>query len=606
MSMKKRVYVTLFIMIITVLLLSYLVMYLLFDKTLIEKIEDYQNTVVTSNQDLISSFVRSMNQTTVLLVGDEALGKYLSEEITDTMTRIQVRSGIQKQFSHYLSLQNGSGNFSYRNTLFLNDELPVSDAFTAETLETTLPGRSSNVYSNQKVKHQSWYKKTLESSNHTYIFLDEATNGFCYAKKIQSNYYTGTYYPDGLCVVVIQIPSDKLEDILSVTPITPNSGFLLMQDDSSVLYQSSEDLPDNLLSSLPDRKESPNDQSAFNDTLTLDGKKYITYYKVIDNGLSLVFYTPFSDIREQVGQITNIYISFAIFFILLASLLSYLIAQKITSPINRFSKSIASIDDTRTFNPDTLKVSDDLEMKILRSSFGKLIAKTNALIDDILLQGEEKAKSELRLLQAQINPHFIYNAMDTVNWIALSKNEDEIANIVSSISNLMRYSITEPDKMVPLSLELLNIQNYIAIQQFRYENHIELTVETTLSPDRIFIPKFTVQPLVENSILHGNDDFSSGITIQIRVIQDGTTTMIEISDNGKGCDPRLLNRFLSYDDTELAVTNGFGIRNVNERIRLNFGCDSGLSYFQNKEHTLTALIKMNTKMTAPLIPESGK
>lgn len=595
MSIKKKVFITLLTMTTTVLLLSCLVIYGLLYQTLVSRIEREQNTLISLNQNLIEGFIKSMDQTAVLLVGDEAIGKYLSQEITDTMTKIMIRNGMDKQFSHYLSLQIGGGNSFCQNTLFLNSKLPISKAFTAETLDTSLPWRSSNIHSNELVARQEWYQQTLSSPNKTYLFVNEATNEFCYARKIQNNDYTGPYCPDGLAVLVIQVPLDKLEEILSMTPITPNSGFLLMRNDFEVLFQSGHNgkISEALLPCFKKQGQTMDILSAFRNTLTLDGVKYITYYKPLDNGLSLMFFTPYSDILIQVEEMTRIYAAFSLFFLLLAVLLAFTFSRKLTSPIIRFSSAIASIDDTRIFDLNALQVSTDLEIKILQENFGRLISRINTLIEDMRLQGEQQTAYRLHALQAQINPHFIYNAMDTVSWIALSKNEDEIASIVSSISNLMRYSITNPDSLVPLQQELANIQEYIAIQRIRYGNRIDLVIASALPTDQILIPKFTVQPLVENSIIHGSYPHGADIRIAVSVHQQGEILILKIQDNGRGCDPQLLNRYLSDERTELSVNGGFGIRNVNERIHLNFGPGSGLSFALNEENQLIAVLTLD-------------
>ena len=309
-----------------------------------------------------------------------------------------------------------------------------------------------------------------------------------------------------------------------------------------------------------------------------------------------LFFTPYSDIMEQVEKITGTYVAFSLPFIILAILLACTVSRKITKPLIQFSGIIASIDDTRGFNLDTLEVSKDLEMQILQNNFGKLISRVNTLIEDVRLQGEEQIKYRLRALQAQINPHFIYNAMDTVNWIALSKNEDEIAAIVSSISNLMRYSITAPDSLVSLQQELQNIQEYITIQQVRYGTPIELILSPGAFPEKIYIPKFTVQPLVENSILHGNYPSDTKIQITVTIQQQPDTIIIKIRDNGKGCEPELLNRYLAHEKVELSVSSGFGIRNVNERLQLHFGGSSGLSFTSDETGQLIAVLTLCCKI----------
>ena len=595
MSIKKKVFVTLLTITITVLLLSYGVIYGLLYQALVSKIEAEQNTLISLNRNVIDSFLKSMDQTAILLVGDEAIGKYLSQELTDSMTKIGVSTGIYKQFSHYLSLQTGEGNSFYQNTLFLNSELPIAEVFPSETLDTSSPSRSSNVYSNGQIRGQDWYRQTLNSADKTYLFVNKSTDEFCYARKIQNNYYTGPFYEDGLAVIVIQVPRNRLEQILSMPPITPNSGYMLIRDHSEVLYQSGgdPDLSGDLLTYLQRQGDAADSASTFRAALTMEQTEYITYYQPMNHGLSLVFFTPYSDIMEQVESITSIYVAFSLSFIALTILLAYIASKKITKPLIQFSEAVASIDDTRSFPLDALNVSKDLEMEILQKNFGKLICRINALIEDVRLQGERQTEYRLRALQAQINPHFIYNAMDTVNWIALTKNEEEIAAIVSSISNLMRYSITAPDSLVSLRQELQNIQEYITIQQVRYGNSIELLVVPDLSSAEIYIPKFTVQPLVENSIVHGNYLSDAAIQITVSIRQTAHAITIEVCDNGSGCDPTLLNRYLAHEDVELAVSGGFGIRNVNERLQLHFGGNSGLHFATHASGRLAAILTMD-------------
>ena len=204
-------------------------------------------------------------------------------------------------------------------------------------------------------------------------------------------------------------------------PITPNSGYMLIRDHSEVLYQSGGDpnLSGDLLTYLQRQDDVADSASTFRAALTMKQTEYITYYQPMNHGLSLVFFTPYSDIMEQVESITSIYVAFSLSFIALTILLAYIASKKITKPLIQFSEAVASIDDTRSFPLDALNVSKDLEMEILQKNFGKLICRINALIEDVRLQGERQTEYRLRALQAQINPHFIYNAMDTVNSISI-------------------------------------------------------------------------------------------------------------------------------------------------------------------------------------------
>ena len=164
---------------------------------------------------------------------------------------------------------------------------------------------------------------------------------------------------------------------------------------------------------------------------------------------------------------------------------------------------IGSITDTRTFDLKSLHVSKDREIVSLEESFTKLIINNNRLIHDVQAQEIRQKNSELKALQAQIDPHFIFNAMDAVNWIALTRDQDDLAEILASIANLMRYSIMEADQLIPLTKELSNIGEYIAIYKLRHQGDIRLSVPSKDASADTLIPKFALQPLVENSIRYG-------------------------------------------------------------------------------------------------------
>lgn len=225
------------------------------------------------------------------------------------------------------------------------------------------------------------------------------------------------------------------------------------------------------------------------------------------------------------------------------------------------------------------------------------------MIEEVTLKENQRRESELRALQAQINPHFMLNVMNAVNYMALEREEDDIAATVNSIASLMRYSITEPDRLVTMNTELENIQEYISIYVLRFRQNIQLEVLPGVPGSQVVIPKFTLQPLVENSIRHGITRQDSGITVYIHARQEKDSMVIEVTDTGMGADASLLNAYLDYQQVELKVTHGFGIRNVNERIRLRFGEKGSLRYENYDGHKLLARITIPLPSSS-LLPDS--
>lgn len=541
------------------------------------------------NSNMVESFLDSIRQTSLRIIGDEAIGIYLSTgQVTDALEQIKIQQSITNQFSHYSTDQILGSSLYLKNTLFLNDHLPISEFFRSETLNTNPFVSSSNIFADTEVKKEDWYLQLMESGKRSRIFLDPQTNNFCFAQIIHNNYYTGPYSKEGQGVMVISIASKDLARTFALEPISVNSGYAIFTSQQELLFSSN--VQEALYQEACDRFMA---RKAFGgEIVALNNQRYVMSLNSLERyDLKILFLTPYQDIQSQLNHLMRFYLLFVlmIFLVLMAGI--YLISNRFTRPIIRMAKTISTIHDTRNFSVDTLHFSKDKEIVMLCDSFSQLITHNNQLIRDIQTQTEQQKRSELRALQAQINPHFIFNAMDIVNWMALSKNEDSIAEIVSSIANLMRYSIADPDKLVPVLSELENIQEYINIQQLRHSQKLMLDIDTTEDLNSVYIPKFTLQPLIENSISHGLVESGQDLHIQVHIYRSSHGVIIDITDDGVGCDAGELNKFLDHSgDTSLKVSNGFGIRNINERIRLNFKGESGLTYRKNSAGILTARI----------------
>ena len=592
MGIKKKIFLAFSCGILVITLLSYAFIFILFRQGYETEIMRYQKSAVTMNSNMVESFLDSIRQTSLRIIGDEAIGIYLSTgTVKDSLEKIKIRQSITNQFSHYSTGQILGSSLYLKNTLFLNDSLPIAEFFDSQTLNTNPFVSSSNIFSDTEVKKESWYLQLIESGKRSRIFLDPETKNFCFAQIIHNNYYTGPYSKEGQGVMVISIAAKDLARTFSLDPISDNSGYAIFTSQQELLFLSN--AQKSLYLEACDRFMAR--QAFGGEIVTLDNQRYVMSLNSLQRyDLKILFLTPYRDIQTQLSHLMRFYLLFVflIFLLLMAGI--YLISNRFTRPIIRMAQTISTIHDTRNFSVDTLHFSKDKEIVMLCDSFSQLISHNNQLIQDIQEQTEQQKRSELRALQAQINPHFIFNAMDIVNWMALSKNEDEIAEIVSSIANLMRYSITEPDKLVPVSSELQNIQEYINIQQLRHSQNLVLDVDATEDLNTVYIPKFTLQPLIENSISHGLVESKKDLHILVHIYRSSRTVIIDITDDGVGCDAGELNKFLDHsEDTALKVSNGFGIRNINERIRLNFKGASGLTY-RKERGILTARITFET------------
>lgn len=579
--MRKKMFLTLCTVLSLFFLISYLLIYALFRSALFSEIRQQQANLQQYNETIFTSYIDSFNMVPFQLVNDEEIGTILNTDSSDFLDMFLARESLRKKFNRYLNQQLFSSNLDCRFILYLNDQLPLARYCDSYSLSEHILSRTSQVYSSQVVSSSTWYQRTLASRWSPYFFLNEETKELCYAR-CSWNYSQNLSVANGIGIIIIAIPESSFLEKLSLNTITPNSSFVLSNEYDEILYARgiiSEHMPPHQLIA----------KAESSDQYLLDGQKYITSTAAVNNDLFLTFFTPYSDIEIMVQSALKTYSFFiCCFFPILIGIL-YLLSYRITAPIISLAKLIGTIDDTRNFDTRQFDVWKEAELRILCRSFSEMIQKENALILRIMEESQAKRAAVLHALQAQINPHFLYNALDIVSWMALSKQEDTIADTVSSISNMMHYGISHPEDAVPICQELDNIREFIRIYQLELPCTIDLSVQASeeqLSQTRI--PKFTLQPLVENAILHNPDLPALSITVCIST--HNQCTMITVTDSGSGADPRKLNAFLHYEETDLPVSNGFGIRNVNERLQLHYGNGSCLSYTQTEDKKLTAIL----------------
>lgn len=572
--MRRKIFIILCCTLSIVFLVSYFLIYIIFRSALLREIEQQQSNLQKYNETIFSSYIDSFGMVPFQLVNDEEIGKSLNIDEGTSLDMFRTKEFIRKKFRNYLNQQLFTSNLDCRFLLYLNDDFPLSDHLDSYGLSQQVEIRTCNVYASRNVSSQEWYQRTLKTSWSPYFFLNRETNELCYARSVW-NYYLKSSIEHSMGIVVIAIPQAAFLEKLTLESTTADSSIFLTNEYDEILY-SSGSAPASLLS----------------DSASDEGRKYLISRTSVNDNLFLTFLTPYASIEAMVQDALLPYLLFAALTFLILIVVLYLLSRKITAPVISLADLIGSIHDTRNFDVSLLKAYHDPELKMLCQSFSDLICRESALVERLICENHAKRAAILHALQAQINPHFLYNALDSVSWLALSKKEDDIADIVSSISNLMHYSISQPDAMATLSQELDNIREFIHIYQLERQNSIALLVPAMEGPlADIRIPKFTLQPLVENAVLHNPYSPSLTVTLEIRILSDGF--MITVTDDGCGADPEKLNAFLRYEETDLKVSSGFGIRNVNERLQLHYGSHSHLSYVRTEGGQLAAVLTIH-------------
>lgn len=598
MGLKKKMMLTFISLLSFFIIICNVFIFVILKSELTKEIKMTQRSIIYNNKNTISSFLDSINSVCSLLSGDISFGKVLSNNYKPSeLSQYEAREIVTQTFLKSYNVLMPIGNYAYTSKLYLNDILSVSSMF-----PYIVPEKRTNyaeVYRNTSVKSEDWYQNTINNGYNLNVFLDKEKKQFCIAKRINNAFYNGPTVREGLSVMVVSVDRRQFENVFKLSKVTDNTQLILLNSNNDILYYNhpGNDIPDESINEIiKANKLTDNFTDNQSQTMELNSKKYIVNVSNTKWNIKLVFLTPYSDITNKLNVVITTCILFSIAILVMCAFAVMLASKAITKPIALLSKTMRSIKDSRFVDLEGIDKSHSNdrshydEIHELYQSFTTMLNQNNRLINDVEVQTIKQKTSELKALQAQINPHFIYNAMDVVNWIALSRNQDDIADIVETISAIMRYSITNPDEMVHLSDELYNISNYIKIQRLRYKDRVQFSICADKESENYLIPKFVVQPLVENCILHGIRDSITSIEIYVEAeCKDGSLT-VKISDNGTGCDANKLNDYLADKPTSLQISNGFGIKNIRDRLQLKFGDNSKFFYSTDENNRLVATL----------------
>ncbi|MBQ8547073.1 MAG: sensor histidine kinase [Lachnospiraceae bacterium] len=268
-------------------------------------------------------------------------------------------------------------------------------------------------------------------------------------------------------------------------------------------------------------------------------------------------------------------IAFGTIFLLLL-FLSYFIPLSITRPILRLEKVTKQVaEGDLSVRSD---VENGVEVRALSDSLNAMIDKINDLLEQVTTEQVRLRKAEFELLQAQINPHFLYNTLDTIIWLAEAGEQKKVVSMVGSLSDFFRSTLNRGKDIVTLKDELQHVRSYLEIQQVRYQDILQYEIEVPEEMYACRLPKITIQPLVENALYHGIKNKRGVGRIRITCCRTENGCKLRVVDNGIGITRErlaqvqdgILNKVLTGKDI-------YGLYNVNERIRLNFGEAYGIS-----------------------------
>lgn len=301
----------------------------------------------------------------------------------------------------------------------------------------------------------------------------------------------------------------------------------------------------------------------------------ITYHTVSRTGWRLIAFTPLDKLLKNITILKIIVISLLLFCILIALGMSYLVSKRLSIDIRTLYNDIKNIEMGNLSVRS--KVDSNDEIGELARRFNIMVEKIELLMSRVKYEEKMKQRMEYRFLQAQINPHFLYNTLASIRFMLGTKEPEIVDSVIVALVKLLKRTFSSDSGVIPIYEEIDNIKNYIYIHEVRQSDKLEVKYEIDENILEYKILKFTLQPLVENAIFHGITPLQGKGIIIIRGYKDKDDIVFEVIDNGIGFnnDTDLLQH-TDIRNKELKMFSGVGIKNVHDRIVMNFGSGYGL------------------------------
>lgn len=275
-------------------------------------------------------------------------------------------------------------------------------------------------------------------------------------------------------------------------------------------------------------------------------------------------------------------IVFVLIFIIISVISSIIFTKIFTRPINGLQSLMkrAELGDLKAY----WSISSTQEMNDLGESYNQMLNRLEELIKQVKWEESLKKEAEIEALRYQLNPHFIYNTLNTIKWVAKIHKTPQISEVVSSLVRLLQASLGKKGDFITIREEISLIEDYMEIQAFRYGDHVKIQYDIEPVSKVCLIPKMLLQPLVENALIHGIESTNKEGLIQIKIWLDRDLLMCQVEDNGKGMPAKEMtyDKLLSKKSAVKERMSGIGLQHIREKIKLYYGPDYKM-YIMNKE-----------------------
>lgn len=563
--------ITVFVILITVPIVTIsMISYASYSKSIENNTAVYVNQISQKILERVDQYVSDIKRVT----GSQIYMQDIQESLANPNKTLEETNRLQNFVKGLNSLKNDT------ESVYIFDNYGnMYDSTKNDTIRADI--RQQAVDLRQQVRHAQGSSIVISTQKITVGRTDKYY--FSIARELKN-----TNSLEGIGMIIfdsrIQVIADAVRELDGIT----KGRTLVIDDQHTVIYDSEQKLISTNVEHNELVQKAIGAQGSFK--LSLDGVTYLTSYTTSEvTGWKQIVLIPVNQLTQETRVTRDFTMVLVLLSITIALITSALIAIALTRPLRDLMRTMKQVNKDNLDVQIPVKYSD--EFGILAKHFNNMIRRINELVEEVYQTQNRKREAELRSLQHQINPHFIYNTLEVIRMTAEVKRDYEISEMTYNLGELLRYGILRGTEKVTIGKELDHLEKYIALQNFRFSKDIQLYLMICEEHMAYPVIKLLFQPIVENAILHGFETQEEDCQITISSREEGQMVYFQVADNGCGMNAEQLEviRSALQGKVQEKRTN-IGIANVNERIVLQYGALYGLRLSSKPEEGTTVTI----------------
>lgn len=373
-------------------------------------------------------------------------------------------------------------------------------------------------------------------------------------------------------ILLVDMNFSGIEHLFAKVNSSDISYMYLMDQNGEIIYHPQQNLIYSELSEESNKTVVEYEDGIYSETF--HGQDRIVVVKTVGyTGWKIVSVIPNDNLYQNRNRINLVWLTVLAVSIIMLIFVNQYLSTKITMPIRNLEKSVKQLE---LQYPEKIYVGGSEEIQHLGKTIRSMVGQMRKLMNDVVREQEEKRKNELDALQSQINPHFLYNTLDSIIWMVESERYDEAVDMVTALANLFRISLSQGKNIITIKEEFQHAINYSKIQKVRFKNKFQVDFILDEVLENFLTIKLIIQPLLENAIYYGVEAMDGEGEIVVMAYEKEDDIFIDVIDNGIGMPPEQVEHLLTDGNYERKRGSGIGLKNVDQRIKLYFGEDYGL------------------------------